>query len=69
MAYKKITIFKSLAISKVVQLAIITKVAKTVTEELNQIQKSFLRDNKKVKIKQSTLRNDYKDGGFKRYRT
>ena len=69
MAYKKITIFKSLAISKVVQLAIITKVAKTVTEELNQIQKSFLRDNKKVNIKQSTLRNDYKDGGFKRYRT
>ena len=33
----QITIFKTLAISKIVQLAIITKVPNTVIEELKQI--------------------------------
>ena len=61
----KITIFKSLAILKIVQLAIITKVPNTLIDELKQIQKDFLWDNKKVKIKQSTLRNDYKNGSLK----
>ena len=46
----KITIFKSLAILKIVQLAIITKVPNTLIEELKQIQKDFLWDNKKVKM-------------------
>ena len=35
----KITIFKSLAISKIVHLAIITKVPNAVIEELKQTQK------------------------------
>ena len=61
----KIAIFKSLATSKIVHLAIITKVSNTVIEELKQIQKHFLWDNKKVKIKQGTLRNDYKDGDLR----
>ena len=61
----KTTNFKSLAISKIVHFAIITKVANTVIEELKPIQKNFLWDNKKAKIKQTTLRNDYKDGGLK----
>ena len=43
----KITIFKSLAISKTVHLAIIAKVPNTVIEELKQIQKIFSRDNEK----------------------
>ena len=34
-------------------------------EELKQIQKNFLQDNKKVKIKQDTLLNDFKHGGLK----
>ena len=49
----KITIFKSLAVSKIVHLVMTTKVPNTVIEELKQIQKNFLRNNKKVKIKQS----------------
>ena len=57
----KITIFKSLAMSKFLHLVIITKVLNTVIEELKQIPKNF--KIKQVKIKQSTLRNDYKDGG------
>ena len=54
----KITIFKSLAMSKIVHLVMTTKVPNTVIEELKQIQKNFLRIKKKVKIKQSNLRND-----------
>ena len=54
----KITIFKSLAMSKIVHLVMTTKVPNTVSEELKQIQKNFLRNKKKVKIKQSNLRND-----------
>ena len=54
----KITIFKSLAMSKIVHLVMTTKVPNTVIEELKQIQKIFLRIKKKVKIKQSNLRND-----------
>ena len=54
----KIKIFKSLAMSKIVHLVITTKVPNTVIEELKQIQKIFLRNKKKVKIKQSNLRND-----------
>ena len=61
----KITVFKSLVISKIVHLAIITKVPNTVIQELKQIQKNFLWNNKKVKIKQNTVRNDYKDDGLK----
>ena len=54
----KITIFKSLAMSKIVHLVMTTKVPNTVIEELKQIQNIFLRNNKKVKIKQSNLRSD-----------
>ena len=52
---------KSLAVSKILHLAIITKVPNIAIEELKQIQRNFLWDDKKVKIKQKTLRNDYND--------
>ena len=44
----KITIFKSLALSKIVHLALLTIVPKNI-EELNEIQKKFLWSNKKIK--------------------
>ena len=53
--------FKSLAVSKILHLTIITKVPNIAIEELKQIQRNFLWDDKKVKIKQKTLRNDYND--------
>ena len=46
-------------------VAIITKVPNTVIEELKQIQKNFFVRLQKIKIKQNTLRNDYKDGSLK----
>ena len=59
----KIRTFKSLAISKILHLAIIMKVPNTVTEELKQ--NNILWDNRKLKTKKNTLRNDSKDGGLK----
>ena len=61
----KITIFKSLVLSKIVYLALLTIVPKSIIEELNEIQKKFLWSNKKCKIKHGTLCNDYKNGGLK----
>ena len=43
----KITIFKSLALSKIVYLVLLTIVPKSIIEELNEIQKKFLWSNKK----------------------
>ena len=58
-------IFKSLAISKIVYLALLTIVPKNVIFELKEIQNKFLWSNKKSKIKHSTLCNEYKNGGLK----
>ena len=46
----EITMFKSLAISKIDQLAIITKIPNIVIEELKQIQKNFCGITKKQKL-------------------
>ena len=62
----KITIFKSIALSKIVYLSLLTIVPKSIIEELNEIQKTFLWSNKKCKIKHGTLCNDYKNGGLKK---
>ena len=61
----RITVFKSLSISKIVYLAPLTIVPKNVIFELKEIQNKFLWSNKKSKIKHSTLCNDYKNGGLK----
>ena len=61
----KITIFKPLALSKIVYLPLLTIVPKSIIEVLNKIQKKFLWSNKKCKIKHGTLCNDYKNGGLR----
>ena len=62
----KITIFKSLAISKIVYLALLTIVPKNVIFELKEIQNTFLWSNKKSKIKHYNYKHyDYKNGGLK----
>ena len=71
MAYEKTNfgkqnkILKSLAISKIVHLTIITKVPNIVIGELKQNEKKILCDNKKIKIKSNTQGNGYKDGALK----
>ena len=46
----KITVFKSLAFSKIVYLAFLTFLPNNIMEELKHIQKKLLGSNKKVKI-------------------
>ena len=46
----KITIFEFLALCKIVYLALLTIVPKSIFEELNEIQKSFYGQIKNVKL-------------------
>lgn len=50
----KITIFKSLGISKAL-------IVSNVIEELKQLQKTFLRGDKRTKIRYVTLCNDFNE--------
>ena len=61
----KITIFKSLAISKIVYISYLSHVPPEVFNYLQLIHKKFIWHNKKAKIKHSTLISDYCDGGLK----
>ena len=61
----KITVFKSLAISKIVYLAMMTPVPKTIVNDLCKLQKEFLWGSSKPKIKHETLCNNYENGGLK----
>ena len=58
-------IFKTLAISKIVYLALITNVPKVIVEELQKIHKTFLWQNSHPKIKHKTLSNTLETGGLK----
>ena len=60
----KIIVFKTLAISKIVFLSLISKVPTEIISELERIQKTFLWTSK-PKIKNETLCSDFKYGGLK----
>ena len=51
----KIQVFESLIFSKLVYLATMNTVPKTITDQLQVIHKDFIWRGKKVKIKQNTL--------------
>ena len=55
----KIVVFKTLAISKLVCLALVTVIPNHITEEVAKIQKSFTWDDSYPKIKHETLRIEY----------
>ena len=61
----KITIFKALAFSKIVYLALLTTVPDFIIKEIERIQKKFLWNNSTPKIKHNILRMDFKHGGLK----
>ena len=60
----KITFFKSLAISKIVYLAMMTPVPKPIVNDLCKLQKEFLWGSSKPKIKHETLCSNYENGGL-----
>ena len=61
----KITIFKSLAVSKIIYISYLSNVPSAVLDYLEGVHKKFIWNNKKAKIKHSTLISDYCDGGLK----
>ena len=61
----KITLLKTLALSKIIHLALVTNLPTATIELLSKIQKEFLWAKNKSKIKHDTLCNDYEDGGLK----
>ena len=62
--WKIIIIFKTLALSKIVYLTLITSFSKQLIEEIQRIQKAFIWNNLTPKIKQ-TLGNSFEEGGLK----
>ena len=62
---RRIMIFKTLAISKIVYLTLITNVPKVIVEELQKIQQKLLWQNSRPKIKHKTLSNTFETGGLK----
>ena len=61
----KIAVFKTLAISKLVYLALLTVIPNHITDEVAKIQKSFIWHDSSPKIKHETLRMEFKAGGLK----
>ena len=61
----RITVFTSIAISKVIHLLLITKLHNNTIDLMYKIQKNFIWQGKKAKIKHSTLCNGYENGGLK----
>ena len=51
--------------SKIIHLALVKPIPNTTVEELNKIQKDFIWNNSKPKIKNCTLSGSYLDGGLK----
>ena len=61
----KIVVFKTLAISKLVYLALLTFTPNHVTDEVAKIQKSFIWHDPSPKVKHETLRMEFKAGDLK----
>ena len=61
----KILVFKPLAISKLLYVCTFKNPSTQIAESLTSIQKKFIWNKKRPKIKHSTLIADYKDGGYK----
>ena len=61
----RIIFFKSLAISKLIYLTLVTKIPTTTINLLTKIQMEFIWKWKNPKIKNSTLSNPYEYGGLK----
>ena len=60
----KITIFKTLALSKFEYLVVLTVVSNHITDELIKIQTNLICKNTPLKIKHETLILDHKQSGL-----
>ena len=62
----KITIFKTLRLYKIIQLALVTNVPTARIELLSKVKKEFSWGKINCKIKHDTVCNDCENGGLKR---
>ena len=62
---RKITVFKTLAVSKIIHLSLVTNVPTEIINELNKIQKEFIGNGNNPKTKDTTLCNKNENGGLK----
>ena len=60
----KISVFKTLVISKFVHLALVKDVPSSTIAQLENIQKQFIWKNGNPKLKLTTLCNEYEQGGL-----
>ena len=61
----KITVFKSLVLSKITHLALVKTISPSIIDQLNRTPQNFIWDGLNPKIKNSTTNNDYENGGLK----
>ena len=61
----RITIFKTLAMSKIIQLFLVTTAPTKIINKLNKIQKELVWNGSNSKIKHSTLCSKYENGNLK----
>ena len=61
----KITVFKALEITKILQLTLVNVIPNAVILELDKLNKHFIQKNGNPKIKQHTLCKVYDNGGLK----
>ena len=62
----KITVFKTLAISKIAYLASVKVIPNSVILELDKIKQHFIWKNRNPKTNQDTLCKDYQNGSLKK---
>ena len=61
----KITVFKTLAISKTSYLTLVKTIPNSIIEELSKVQKIFIWKTHNPKMKRDTLCKNYENGGLK----
>ena len=63
----KITVFKSLVLSKIAHLALVKSIPPSIINQLNKTQNNFFWNRLNPKIKNLTINNNYKNGGLKKF--
>ena len=60
---------KITVLSKITHLALVKTIPPPIIDQLNKIQKNFILNGLNPKFKNSTINNNYKNGGLKNVRT
>ena len=61
----EITVFKSLALSTITHLALVKTITPSIIDQLNKMQNNFILNGLNPKIENSTINNNYENGGLK----